>query len=274
MIYILVAIFGLIIGSFLSVVVCRLPAMLDVRWRNECHEFLNQPPEEAGELFNLALPRSHCPQCKSTIAWWQNIPLLSFILLKGKCAHCQNKIPYFYPLLELSCAALSIWVIAHFGLNAQGLMGLIITYGLIALSLIDWKTQLLPDEITLPFLWLGLLLSLFYVFVTPEQAILGAIMGYGILWIITNLYKLIRKKDGMGYGDLKLLAMIGAWVGPVSVMNILILGSFLGLIVAVILLIMKKTTTKKPLAFGPYLAISGWLTLLYGPFLLRWIGIY
>lgn len=273
MIYIFVAIFGLIIGSFLSVVVNRLPIMLKIQWEKECHDFLGHPITETHEPFNLFLPRSHCPQCKKKIVWWQNIPLLSFILLKGRCVHCHCRIPFLYPLLELFCAILSVWVIWHFGLNAKGIMALIFTYGLIALSVIDWKTQLLPDEITLPFLWLGLLLSLFYVFTSPEQAILGAIFGYGILWIIKTLYRLVRRKEGMGHGDLKLLALLGAWTGPFSVIHILIFASFMGLSIAIISLALKKTTFQTPLPFGPYLAIAGWLTFLYGPFLLRWIGV-
>jgi len=273
-VYLLAILFGLIVGSFLSVVISRLPVMLNRQWQHECQAFLNQTINKDNQPFNLSLPRSHCPNCKNTIVWWQNIPIVSYFLLKGKCAHCQTKIPLFYPLLEVCCAILTVWVIAHFGLTAAGFMALLLTYALIALSLIDWKTQLLPDEITLPFIWIGLLTNLFYVYVPPSQAILGAILGYGILWVIANAYKLIRHKDGMGYGDFKLLAMLGAWLGPLSVINILMLGCFIGLAASLALLALKKMTRDNPFAFGPYLAIAGWLTLLYGPFLLKWIGIY
>jgi len=272
MIYLVAGVFGLLIGSFLSVVISRLPIMLKKSWEAECREFLNQPAQ-ATARFNLAVPRSHCPKCNALITWWQNIPVISFVLLRGRCAGCQTKIPSFYPLLEISTAMLSIWVVAHFGLSWQMGFALIFTYGLIAMTCIDARTQLLPDELTLSFLWLGLLISTHGLFISSEDAIIGAFIGYAVLWLIANAYKLIRKQDGMGYGDFKLLAMLGAWIGALNLLNVLLISTFLGLISGLLFLLRKKIKSTEPMPFGPYLAIGGWLTLLYGPFLLNYFHI-
>lgn len=272
MIYLIAGLFGLLIGSFLSVVISRLPVMLKKSWEAECREFLDQPAIKS-EPFNLAVPRSRCPNCKAMISWWQNIPVFSFIFLRGRCAGCQAKIPVFYPALEIGTAILSIWVVAHFGLNWQMIFALIFTYGLIAMSCIDARTQLLPDELTLGFLWIGLLISTRAIFISPQDAIIGAFIGYAVLWLIANAYKLIRKQDGMGYGDFKLLAMLGAWLGALNLLNVLFIATFLGLIMGLIFLFHKKINSRQPLPFGPYLAIAGWLTLLYGPFVLNYLHI-
>lgn len=272
MMYLIAALFGLLIGSFLSVVISRLPLMLNTQWAAQCREFLNQP-EQKTPRFNLALPRSHCPKCKTLICWWQNIPLLSYVILRGRCAHCQIPIPVFYPLLEISTAILSIWVVSHFGLNWQMVCALIFTYALITMTCIDWQTQLLPDELTLGLLWIGLLISTRAVFVSPEEAIIGAFIGYAVLWLLAQIYTLLRKQEGMGYGDLKLLAALGAWTGILNLLNILLISSLLGLIVGLLFLLRKKITSNQPLPFGPYLAIAGWLSLLYGPFVLAYFHI-
>lgn len=272
MIYLIIGLFGLLVGSFLSVVISRLPIMLNANWTAQCREFLKQPVEPTTR-FNLAVPRSHCPNCKTMICWWQNIPVLSYLILRGRCAHCQTKIPVFYPLLEISTAILSIWVAAHFGLNWQMGFALVFTYALIAMSCIDWRTQLLPDELTLGLMWLGLIISTRALFVSPEEAIIAAAVGYLALWLLANVYKLLRKQDGMGYGDLKLLAALGAWCGLINLLNILLISSLLGVIVGLLFLFRKKMTSTQPLPFGPYLAIAGWLSLMYGPFLLNYFHI-
>lgn len=272
MIYFIIGLFGLLIGSFLSVVISRLPIMLNANWAAQCREFLKQPAEQVPR-FNLAVPRSHCPNCKAMICWWQNIPVISYLVLRGRCAHCQTKIPVFYPILEISTAILSIWVAAHFGLSWQMGFALIFTYLLIAMSCIDWRTQLLPDELTLGLMWIGLIISTRAIFISAEDAIIGAVVGYAVLWLLANVYKLLRKHDGMGYGDLKLLAALGAWCGLINLLNILLISSVLGLIVGLLFLLSKKMTSSQALPFGPYLAIAGWLSLMYGPFLLNYFHI-
>lgn len=261
----LVAIIGLIIGSFLNVVIVRFPRLLEKHWRQQCQEFLALPIEPSTSTFNLFLPRSHCPHCQTPIKIRHNIPLISYLWLRGRCAACHQPISFQYPLVELVTAITTVFIVCHFSLTWQTLALLFLTWVLIVLFFIDLNKQILPDIITLTTLWLGLLLSLFYLFAPPTQAIVGAIIGYGLLWITGTLYKLIRKKEGMGHGDYKMLAMLGAWFGAEMVVNILLLSIALGLITSIILLLMKKISMKNPIPFGPFIAVAAWISLLTGP---------
>ena len=260
---------GLIIGSFLNVVISRYPEMLKAAWTQECYEFLEQPISHAEKPINLLCPRSHCPQCKTPIKIWHNIPVLGYLLLLGRCKHCKKPISPQYPIIEAITAAITVLILYRFGLSWQALTALILSWGLIALSGIDVREHILPDSITLPILWLGLITNTWHLFVSPYLAIIGASVGYLLLWGVAKLYKAIRQRDGMGHGDFKMLAMLGAWLGIGAILNILIAATALGLVSAIILLISKRTTTEHPLPFGPFLAIAGWLTLMLGPFIVN-----
>ena len=252
----LIAIFSLAFGSFLNVVIYRLPIML-------------QQEESKAKSFNLFRPRSYCPHCKQPIAIRYNIPLLGYLLLKGKCQHCHAKIPVRYPLIELTCAVLSVIIAARFGMSIQTAALLPFIWILIILISIDIEHLILPDIITIPFIWLGLLLSLFGIFTNPTDAIIGAISGYLVLWLIAKTYQLIRHTEGMGYGDFKLLAMFGAWFGWQILPITVFLASLIGTIVGLTLVILKKQSMQKPIPFGPYLAIGCLVTILAnhtGPF--------
>ncbi|WP_457766503.1 prepilin peptidase [Coxiella burnetii] len=263
-----IAVIGLIVGSFLNVVIVRYPTLLAARWRRECQEYLNLPVEPKPK-FNLATPRSQCPRCKKTLKIRHNLPLISYLTLRARCAYCHEKISPLYPIVELLCAILSVAIVIRYQISWQALAGLLLTWVLIVLFFIDLKTQLLPDAITLPTLWFGLSLSLFYMFVSPYQAIFGAILGYGLLWITAAFYQLIRKKGGMGRGDFKMVSMLGAWFGPVIVLNVLLLAVFLGLITSFMLLALKKISVKQPIPFAPFIAVAGWISLLSGPVLIH-----
>ncbi|MDT8406710.1 MAG: A24 family peptidase [Methylococcales bacterium] len=256
---------GLMVGSFLNVVIYRLPVMLKKQWRRECRAFLALP-EDSGDVapFNLAWPASHCPKCQAPVRPWQNIPLLSFILLKGRCHHCQAGIGLRYPLVEALTGLLSVAVVGYFGLTTAALAGLILTWGLVALSGIDIDHQLLPDNLTLPLLWLGLLLNDFNVFTDLESAVMGAMAGYLVLWSVYQLFKLLTGKEGMGYGDFKLLAVLGAWLGWQYLPMIILLSSLLGAVVGVTLIALKRQDKSVPIPFGPYLAGAGWLAMIWG----------
>ena len=260
-----VLVFGLVIGSFLNVVILRLPASLLHDWRCQCRELLEieQPEEETPPGFAKA--RSHCPACKQMIAWYDNIPVLSWVLLRRKCRYCGKPISFRYPLVELATALLSVAVIWHFGATAEGLAALALTWALIAATGIDIDHQLLPDQITLPLLWLGLALNLFFgLFASLEDAVIGAIAGYGVLWLVYHGFRLTTGKEGMGYGDFKLLAALGAWMGW-QVLPLIILGaSLVGAVVGISLMIAMKRGKEIPIAFGPYLAAAGWIALLWG----------
>lgn len=268
---IFIALLGLIIGSFLNVVIYRYPVMLKREWKQECHEFLNMPAEENIEPFNLIKPRSRCPQCSAPIKAWHNIPVIAYLILGGKCASCKKSISLVYPFVEILCAVLTVLIFWHFGLTEKAVVSVVFTWGLIVLSFIDINEQILPDTIVYILLWLGLLSSVFFMFANPNQAILGAIMGYLLLWAIANVFKFIRKVDGMGHGDFKMLAMLGAWVGVYNILNIVILATVAALIVGGIMMLSKKLTRQQPLSFGPFLAIGGWVTLMYGPSVLTLI---
>jgi len=256
---------GLMVGSFLNVVIYRLPIIMQNGWKQECQEFLELPiKDKPTETFNLALPGSHCPFCNTEIKWHQNIPVLSYLLLQGKCANCQARISIRYPFIEVLTGLLSIIVAHQLGGQIETLFALLLTWALIALSGIDFDHQLLPDNIVLPMLWLGLFLSLFNIFTDPVSSIMGAIAGYLFLWTIYQLFKLLTGKEGMGYGDFKLLALFGAWLGWQYLPLIILLSSLVGAIVGTSMIILVKRDKNIPIPFGPYLAIAGWIALLWG----------
>ncbi|MDO9215400.1 MAG: A24 family peptidase [Methylococcales bacterium] len=260
----LAGIIGLLVGSFLNVVIYRLPVMLQRGWRKECIEYLQMEAEPEGEPFNLSLPLSRCPKCQSPIKPYQNIPVISYVFLKGQCAHCKNPISIRYPLIEAFTATLSVLVAWHFGYTPQAGFALLLTWCLVALSFIDIDHQLLPDNITLPMLWLGLLLSLFGLYTDVNASVIGAIAGYMVLWLVYQAFKLATGKEGMGYGDFKLLALFGAWLGWQTLPMIILLSSLVGAVIGITMIIFAKQDHNKPIPFGPYLAAAGWIALLWG----------
>lgn len=261
---VLAGIIGLLVGSFLNVVIYRLPVMLQRSWRKECLDYLQMEAEPEGEPFNLSLPLSRCPKCQSPIKPYQNIPVISYVFLKGQCAHCKNPISIRYPLIEAFTATLSVLVAWHFGYTPQAGFALLLTWCLIALSFIDIDHQLLPDNITLPMLWLGLLLSLFGLYTDVNASVIGAIAGYMVLWLVYQAFKLATGKEGMGYGDFKLLALFGAWLGWQTLPMIILLSSLVGAVIGITMIIFAKQDHNKPIPFGPYLAAAGWIALLWG----------
>jgi leader peptidase (prepilin peptidase)/N-methyltransferase len=262
--YLLVGLLSLMVGSFLNVVIHRLPQMMAQDWKSQCRELLELPPADAEPAYNLITPRSCCPHCQQLIRWWENIPLLSYLRLRGRCAHCQNPISLRYPLVELTTMLLSLVVAWQLGAGLQAIFLILLTWALVALSLIDLDHQLLPDSITLPFLWLGLLLGIPGIFLSAEQALIGAATGYLSLWSFYWLFKLLTGKEGMGYGDFKLLALFGAWAGWSDVFVIILLSSMVGAIAGVGLILFKGHDRRVPIPFGPYIALAGWITLLWG----------
>ena len=263
----LAAVIGLLVGSFLNVVIYRLPIMMQRNWRRECAEYLQisseaMQPEE--EPFNLVFPLSRCPNCNTPIKPYQNIPVISYVLLKGKCATCSNPISLRYPIIEVFTAITSAIVAWHFGYTPQTVFALALTWSLIALSVIDIDHQLLPDSITLPVLWLGMCLSLFSLFTDTHSSIIGAISGYIALWLVYHLFKLATGKEGMGYGDFKLLALFGAWLGWQYLPAIILLSSLVGAVIGLTMIIVVKRDHTIPIPFGPYLAAAGWIALLWG----------
>ncbi len=266
--YAVVTILSLFVGSFLNVVIYRLPIMMEKTWVTECKELLNCSPstpdaQEDEAVFNLMVPRSQCPSCNKQIKSWQNIPVISYLIMGGKCGNCRTSISIQYPLIEIVTALLSLMVAIKFGVSIQALAGILITWSLIALSVIDFKHTLLPDDITLPILWLGLIASLIPVFVSPSDAIVGAAIGYLSLWTVYQLFKLITGKEGMGFGDFKLLALLGAWFGWQSIPMIILLSSVVGAMVGISLILVQGRDKNSPIPFGPYLAAAGWLSMMY-----------
>ncbi|MDP4639827.1 MAG: A24 family peptidase [SAR86 cluster bacterium] len=256
-------ILGLLVGSFLNVVIHRLPIMLQREWQQQANDILGNPEEAAAPAYNLVVPNSRCPRCEHNIRPWENIPLLSYALLRGKCSACQNPISARYPLVELLTGVLTLLVVYTFGVTLAGLAACCLTWALVALSLIDYDHQLLPDDITLPFLWLGLILNSFGLFTHLATAVWGAVAGYLVFWCIYQAFKLITGREGMGYGDFKLLAMLGAWMGWQSLPLIIILSSFAGALIGGTLILFGRDKAK-PIPFGPYLAIAGWIALIWG----------
>ncbi len=267
-----VGILGLIVGSFLNVVIYRLPIMIQREWRKECAELLNvssvsSPKEdnkEENEVFNLNQPRSRCPHCKHQITALENIPILSFIFLGGKCRHCHENISIRYPIIETLSAILAIITAWHFGFSWALLGALALTWALLAASVIDFDHQYLFDNITLPLLWLGLLCNLFGLYTDITSSVIGAMAGYLLLWSVYWLFKLFTGKEGMGYGDFKLLAVLGAWMGWQSLAVIIFMSSFVGAVVGIMLIILRGHDKNIPIPFGPYLAAAGWISFLWG----------
>lgn len=268
---------GLMVGSFLNVVIYRLPVIMERDWQIQAREYLDQPQADTQEPLTLARPASRCPHCGHKIRFYENIPVLSYLLLRGKCSACGAGISMRYPLVELLTGVLSAVVAWHFGFGWQAATALLLTWALIALSMIDFDHQLLPDSITLPFLWVGLLLSLFPVFVDMRSSLIGAIAGYLSLWTVYQVFKLLTGKEGMGFGDFKLLALLGAWMGWQALPMIVLLSSAVGAILGGALIAIRGRDSQKPMPFGPFLAIAGWIALLWGDRIsaayLSWSGI-
>ncbi|SUU05563.1 prepilin peptidase [Acinetobacter haemolyticus] len=261
--YLAVGLFSLCIGSFLNVVIFRTPRMMEQEWQQECQILLHpEQPIIEEEKLTLSQPASTCPKCHTPIRWYQNIPVISWLVLRGKCAACQNPISIRYPLIELLTMGCSLVVVAVFGPTLQMLFGLVLTWVLITLTFIDFDTQLLPDRFTLPLAALGLAINSFAIYTTANSAIWGYVIGFLCLWIVYYLFKIFTGKEGMGYGDFKLLAALGAWMGPMLLPLIVLLSSVVGAIIGIILL--KMRGENQPFAFGPYIAIAGWIAFLWG----------
>jgi leader peptidase (prepilin peptidase)/N-methyltransferase len=271
---------GLVIGSFLNVVIYRLPIMLERDWRAQAAELLPSSPDAAPiasapqavpERFTLSTPRSACPTCKAPIKAWQNIPIVSWLVLRGRCASCKTKISARYPLVELATGLLSAWVAWHFGFGAPAACGLLVTWSLIALTGIDIDHQLLPDGITLPLLWAGLLAAVIVgpiagspIPVSAHDAIIGAVSGYVSLWLVFHAFRLITGKEGMGYGDFKLFAALGAWLGWKLLPLVILLSAATGALLGILMIVLRGRDRSAPMPFGPYLAAAGWLAMMYG----------
>lgn len=258
---------GLCVGSFLNVVAYRLPLMMERDWKNECHEFLELEPVKQDDRLaslNLATPASACPNCGHRLRAWENIPVISYIFLKAKCSSCGSKISLQYPLVELLTGIASLVVAYRFGVSMQTTAALAFTWILFALTLIDLKKQLLPDNMTLPLLWFGIFIAFFDVFTDLASSVIGAMAGYLILWSVYHLFKLLTKKEGMGFGDFKLLAALAAWTGYSFLPQIILVSSVVGSIAGISMLIIGKTKQQQPIPFGPYLAVAGWIALLWG----------
>lgn len=267
----LIFIFGLLVGSFLNVVIYRVPIILKRQWKADCVSFLAQEKEPAPDSttsneqnFNLIVPRSRCPHCGHLITALENVPVLSFLFLGGRCRECKTPISVRYPLIEILSATLAVLVAWKYGFSYQAAMGIVLSWALISLSFIDYDHQYLPDNITLPFLWLGLFLNLNNLYVDLASAVLGAIMGYLVLWLVYQVFKIVTGKEGMGYGDFKLLAMLGAWLGWQALPAIILISTLVGSIIGVSLIVFKQHNRNHPIPFGPYLAIAGWIVLLWG----------
>jgi len=264
--------FALMVGSFLNVVIYRLPIMMQREWRDQCEELKDALPSDLPEgRFDLVMPRSRCPSCGQLIRAWQNVPILSYLMLSARCANCQKSISVRYPLVEMLTALLAAWCAWHFGFGWEALLAIGMSCALVAISLIDIDHQLIPDSIVLPLLWVGLIMSLFHpmagaetLFISPRDAIIGALAGYLSLWSVYQLFKMITGKEGMGYGDFKLLAALGAWLGWQSLHIIILMSAVVGAIVGIAMIALRGRDRQLPIPFGPYLAAAGWITMLYG----------
>jgi len=254
---------GLTVGSFLNVVIHRLPKMLEQGWKQQCAE-LRGEDSVASPVYNLMVPHSACPHCNHTISAWENIPVISYLVLRGKCKQCGVRISPRYPTIEAISGILSAYAAWHFGFGPAAAGALLLIWALLALTAIDFDTQLLPDDITLPLLWTGLLFNLFGVFTNLSGAVAGAIIGYLALWSVYWLFKLVTGKEGMGYGDFKLLAALGAWFGWQMLPLIILLSSLVGAIVGITLIVALKHGRNIPIPFGPYLAGGGLIALFWG----------
>ncbi len=266
--FLTVGLVSLCIGSFLNVVIYRLPLMMKREWQSECRVLLADelPSQNTTEQapFNLVKPNSTCPKCKASIKVWQNIPVISWLLLKGRCGSCKTAISVRYPIIEMLTAGLSLVVASLFGATELALLYIFITWVLIALTFIDIDHMLLPDQLTLPLVWLTLIAAVMDITITPSDAIIGAAVGYLSLWSVYWLFKLATGKEGMGYGDFKLLAVFGGLLGWQSILTIVLLSSVVGAIIGIAQIILQGKDKTTPIPFGPYLAIAGWVTLLWG----------
>tara|TARA_R110002153_G_scaffold117769_5_gene262195 strand:- start:18768 stop:19637 length:870 start_codon:yes stop_codon:yes gene_type:complete len=271
----MVSILGLLVGSFLNVVIYRLPIMMESDWKAQCDE-LNNQTSEITTAFTLSVPRSRCPHCNHAITAIENVPVISYLFLGGKCKQCKIAISKRYPLIEALTGLLSGIVAWHFGFDWACLGALLLTWSLITLTFIDIDHQLLPDSITLPLLWLGIVFNLFTVYTDLPSSVIGAIAGYMSLWLVFHGFKLVTGKEGMGYGDFKLLAALGAWFGWLILPSIILLSSLVGAIVGVSLIIFRQHQRNIPIPFGPYLAAAGWIALVWGDAItsayLSWTG--
>lgn len=266
-----VFVLGAVIGSFLNVVILRLPPLLEFDWRCQCRDLLELAPESGPSAAKLTEPppgivfsRSKCPSCGHQIRAWENIPLLSYAALGGKCSACKTRISPRYPVVEILTAVLFVVTIAHFGPTVQGLTALLLTGFLIVMAGIDFDHQLLPDNLTLPLMWIGLVLAFWSVHVDLTSAVAGAIIGYLVLWSIYHLFRLLTGKEGMGYGDFKLLAALGAWMGWQMLPLIVLLSSVVGALFGLVLMGAGKLKRDKPMPFGPFIAAAGWIALIWG----------
>jgi leader peptidase (prepilin peptidase) / N-methyltransferase len=265
----LAAVLGLLVGSFLNVVIHRLPKMMEHDWHQQCAELAmpqgeNLPAPENLVKYNLVVPRSACPSCGHEISAVENIPVISYLALRGRCRNCKIKISPRYPIVEALTGVLSGLIAWHFGFGAAGLSALILLWALIALTFIDADTQLLPDSITMPLIWLGLIVNIDRTFTDLQSSVLGAVFGYLALWSVYWAFKLLTKKEGMGYGDFKLLAALGAWLGWQMIPLVILMSSVVGAIVGVVLIVLARLGRGVPLPFGPYLAMAGVIALLWG----------
>lgn len=289
-----VGLMSLFVGSFLNVVIHRLPIMMERDWRAGLAELDaerdvtsvgslavgsdgtitdgGEGNEGGSERYNLAVPRSRCPKCDAPISALQNVPVISWLMLRGKCAGCSAPISARYPIVEAMTMILSLIVAWHFGPSPAAVLGIVVTWFLVAMSMIDFDTQLLPDSLTLPLMWIGLIASLVPVFVDVREAVVGAAVGYLILWSIFWLFKLVTGKEGMGYGDFKLLAALGALLGWQALPTVILLSSVVGAVVGITIIIVTKRSKEIPIPFGPYLAAAGWIAMLWGESLADWYG--
>jgi leader peptidase (prepilin peptidase) / N-methyltransferase len=265
----LAGVLGLLVGSFLNVVILRLPERMAAAWRREARDVLELQADTTPLPPGIVREPSHCPHCKHPLSALDNIPLIGWLLLRGRCRYCQSKISIQYPLVELLSGVLSAVIVWKFGPSWAALAGLALTWALIALSGIDFRTQLLPDQLTFPLLWLGLLLSLLPMFVTAPASILAAAIGYLSLWSVYWVFKLLTGKEGMGHGDFKLLAALGAWMGPVALLPIILLSSLIGALVGGTLIALRKHEREIPMPFGPFIAAAGWVWFVAGADLLQ-----
>lgn len=266
LLYLTVILFSLCVGSFLNVVILRLPKMMKQEWRCQCEEFLEVPEDDrkSDERITLSKPASTCPSCGHKIRAWENIPVISWIMLGGKCSSCKTRISPRYPIIEALTAVFSVVTVYLLGPSETALWALLMVWALVALTMIDFDTQLLPDGITLPLMWLGLVLNYFGVLTDFGSAFWGAVAGYLSLWSVYWLFKLATGKEGMGHGDFKLLAALGAWLGWQLLPAVILLSSLVGAIVGISLMVFRKHGREVPIPFGPYLAAAGLLSLWFG----------
>ena len=279
-------IFAATIGSFLNVVIHRFPVMMKREWQQECNQYLqeyhaeivtkigidklNTPIDSFPEKYNLVVPGSACPKCKTSIKPWHNLPVFGWLMLKGKCAACHAPISARYPIIEFITGLLVATLAWHFGPSWQFVFASILTFVLVALTGIDLDEMLLPDQMTLPLLWLGLIINLNHTFASPTDAIIGAAAGYLSLWSIFWLFKILTGKEGMGYGDFKLLAVFGAWLGWQMLPLVILLSSLVGALVGITMIVSKRLKQGHPIPFGPYIAAAGWIALLFGQQIVDW----